>query len=150
MHNILVTGGAGFIGSNFVRYLLQAEPDVQIVNLDVLTYAGSLENLRDLPDPRRHTFVHGDIPATIKTLNDFARERDVAFVLKGGMLSGRVITLDQVKALVSLPSRDVLLGRVVGGIQAPLSGLVSVLACVLRGLPNVLNARSKQLEGSAS
>lgn len=96
------------------------------------------------------TFVHGDIPATIKTLNDFARERDVAFVLKGGMLSGRVITLEQVKALVNLPSRQVLLGRVVGGIQAPLSGLVGVLASVLRGLPNVLNARSKQLEGSAS
>jgi dTDP-glucose 4,6-dehydratase len=61
MHNVLVTGGAGFIGSNFIRYLLQAEPEVQIINLDALTYAGSLENLRDLPDPSRHTFVHGDI-----------------------------------------------------------------------------------------
>ena len=50
MKNILVTGGAGFIGSNFVRYLLEAEPDVHIVNLDALTYAGSLENLKDLPD----------------------------------------------------------------------------------------------------
>jgi large subunit ribosomal protein L10 len=96
------------------------------------------------------TFVYGDIPATIKILNDYARERDVAFVLKGGVLSGKVITLDQVKALVNLPSREVLLGRVVGGIQAPLSGLVGVLAGVLRGLPNVLNARIKQLEGSAS
>ncbi|MHB1357373.1 MAG: 50S ribosomal protein L10 [Anaerolineae bacterium] len=96
------------------------------------------------------TFVHGDIPATIKTLNDFARERDVAFVLKGGMLSGRVISLEQVKALLTLPSREVMLGRVVGGIQAPLSGLVGVLASVLRGLPNVLNARIKQMEGSAS
>jgi large subunit ribosomal protein L10 len=96
------------------------------------------------------TFVHGDIPGAIKTLNDFARERDVAFVLKGGMLSGRVISLEQVKALVNLPSREVLLGRVVGGIQAPLSGFVGVLASLLRGLPNVLNARIKQLEGSAS
>lgn len=61
MRNILVTGGAGFIGSNFVRYLLAAEPQVRIVNLDALTYAGSLENLKDLPDPARHTFVHGDI-----------------------------------------------------------------------------------------
>lgn len=57
----LVTGGAGFIGSNFVRYLLKADPEVQIVNLDALTYAGSLENLRDLPDPTRHTFIQGDI-----------------------------------------------------------------------------------------
>ncbi|MFQ5615851.1 MAG: dTDP-glucose 4,6-dehydratase, partial [Anaerolineales bacterium] len=61
MQNILVTGGAGFIGSNFLRYILANEPDVQIVNLDVLTYAGSTENLRDLPDPNRHTFVEGDI-----------------------------------------------------------------------------------------
>jgi dTDP-glucose 4,6-dehydratase len=61
MQNVLVTGGAGFIGSNFVRYLLANEPQIQVVNLDVLTYAGSLENLKDLPDPRRHTFVKGDI-----------------------------------------------------------------------------------------
>ena len=61
MHNILVTGGAGFIGSNFIRYLLRAEPDINIVNLDALTYAGNLENLKDLPDPGRHAFVRGDI-----------------------------------------------------------------------------------------
>jgi dTDP-glucose 4,6-dehydratase len=61
MNQVLVTGGAGFIGSNFIRYLLTAEPSVQIVNLDALTYAGRLENLADLPDPERHTFVHGDI-----------------------------------------------------------------------------------------
>ena len=61
MHHVLVTGGAGFIGSNFVRYLLRVEPEVHVVNLDALTYAGSLENLTDLPDPQRHTFVHGDI-----------------------------------------------------------------------------------------
>ena len=61
MKNILVTGGAGFIGSNFVRYILQHEPDVQVVNLDALTYAGSPENLRDLAAPERHHFVRGDI-----------------------------------------------------------------------------------------
>jgi dTDP-glucose 4,6-dehydratase len=61
MKNILVTGGAGFIGSNFIRYLLGNAPDVQIVNLDLLTYAGSLENLKDLPAPDRHVFVKGDI-----------------------------------------------------------------------------------------
>ncbi len=61
MKNVLVTGGAGFIGSNFVRYLLEVESQLQVVNLDALTYAGSLENLRDLPRPERHTFVQGDI-----------------------------------------------------------------------------------------
>ena len=61
MRNVLVTGGAGFIGANFVHYLLKTKPSVHIVNLDALTYAGSLENLKNLPDPSRHTFVHGDI-----------------------------------------------------------------------------------------
>jgi dTDP-glucose 4,6-dehydratase len=61
MHNVLVTGGAGFIGSNFVHYLLREAPGVHIYNLDALTYAGSLENLKNLPDPARHTFVEGDI-----------------------------------------------------------------------------------------
>jgi dTDP-glucose 4,6-dehydratase len=59
--NILVTGGAGFIGSNFVRYLLRQEPEARVVTLDALTYAGSPENLKDLPDLGRHVFVHGDI-----------------------------------------------------------------------------------------
>ena len=61
MQNVLVTGGAGFIGSNFVRHLLRTEPEALIVNLDALTYAGSPENLKDLPQPSRHTFVQGDI-----------------------------------------------------------------------------------------
>jgi dTDP-glucose 4,6-dehydratase len=61
MRNVLVTGGAGFIGSNFIRYLLGVEPEIRIVNLDALTYAGSLENLIDLPDPQRYTFAQGNI-----------------------------------------------------------------------------------------
>lgn len=61
MKNVLVTGGAGFIGSNFIRYLLRTETDVRVVNLDALTYAGSLENLREIADDPRHTFAQGNI-----------------------------------------------------------------------------------------
>lgn len=59
--NVLVTGGAGFIGVNFIRYLLASSDDISIVNFDLLTYAGSLKDLENLPAPSRHTFVQGDI-----------------------------------------------------------------------------------------
>jgi dTDP-glucose 4,6-dehydratase len=58
---ILVTGGAGFIGSNFVRHVLAAHPDDAVVNLDKLTYAGNLDNLRDIERDPRYRFVKGDI-----------------------------------------------------------------------------------------
>ena len=60
-HAILVTGGAGFIGSHVIRTLLNNHSDAKIVNLDLLTYAGNLENLRDLEHNTRYEFVKGDI-----------------------------------------------------------------------------------------
>jgi dTDP-glucose 4,6-dehydratase len=59
--NLLVTGGAGFIGSNFVRYMLEKYPTYKVVNYDLLTYAGNLENLKDLENHPNYTFVKGDI-----------------------------------------------------------------------------------------
>ena len=61
MIDVLVTGGAGFIGSNFVRYALAAHPDWRVTTLDKLTYAGRRENLHDVMDDPRHRFVHGDV-----------------------------------------------------------------------------------------
>ena len=61
MKNILVTGGAGFIGSNFIHYLLKRYDDINIVNIDLLTYAGNLDNLVEISDDKRYTFVRGDI-----------------------------------------------------------------------------------------
>ena len=61
MKKYLVTGGAGFIGSNFVMYMLKKHDDILIVNLDKLTYAGNLENLKSIENDKRHIFVQGDI-----------------------------------------------------------------------------------------
>ncbi len=61
MKNILVTGGAGFIGANFVRMLLSERKNLKVVNFDALTYAGNLENLDGFMENKNHAFVHGDI-----------------------------------------------------------------------------------------
>lgn len=61
MREILVTGGAGFIGSHFIRLLLEGREEIRVVNLDALTYAGDLENLRDCEGDPRYRFVRGDV-----------------------------------------------------------------------------------------
>jgi len=61
LKNYLVTGGAGFIGSNFIIYMLNKYDDILLVNFDSLTYAGNLENLNDIKDDKRHVFIKGDV-----------------------------------------------------------------------------------------
>ena len=61
MTRVLVTGGAGFIGSCYVRHMLKKHPDYKIINLDALTYCGNLENLKDVENNPNYTFVHGNI-----------------------------------------------------------------------------------------
>jgi len=61
MSTLLVTGGCGFIGSNFVRHLLATDPEVRVVNFDCLTYAGNLANLADVANDPRYTFAKGDV-----------------------------------------------------------------------------------------
>ena len=79
MKNILVTGGAGFIGANFVPYFIANNPDYHLVNLDALTYAGNLENVAEVANHERYTFVKGDIVdgEFIKNLFDQYQFHDV-------------------------------------------------------------------------
>ncbi|MCP3920329.1 MAG: dTDP-glucose 4,6-dehydratase [bacterium] len=74
MTTILVTGGAGFIGSNFIHLLVKDRPDARIVNLDALTYAGNLENLKEVEGQANYTFVQGDVASP----EDVARAFDAA------------------------------------------------------------------------
>lgn len=73
---LLVTGGAGFIGSNFIHYWLEYHPDDQIVNLDALTYAGHLESLKDVENDPRYSFIKGNI-STMKVVRRAMRGIDV-------------------------------------------------------------------------
>jgi dTDP-glucose 4,6-dehydratase len=77
---LLVTGGAGFIGSNFVRYMVNKYPEYQIVNLDLLTYAGNLENLKDIENASNYKFVRGDI-ADREFINGLFKEEKFDYVL---------------------------------------------------------------------
>ena len=99
-----------------------------------------------LAGPTALALVHQeDIATTAKALRDYAREAKT-FAIKGGVLGKRVLTADQVQQLADLPSREVLLARVVGGMQAPIAGLVTVLGGTVRSLMYVLQARRAQLE----
>ncbi len=72
---ILVTGGAGFIGSCFIRYILNTHKDYKIINLDALTYAGNIENLNDIKDNPNYKFVHGNI-CDKKLVRELIKEAD--------------------------------------------------------------------------
>ncbi len=75
---LLITGGAGFIGSNFIRYILKHHRNYKVINLDKLTYAGNLENLRDIEKNKRYRFVKGDI---LKTKGEWLKAKGVDAVI---------------------------------------------------------------------
>jgi dTDP-glucose 4,6-dehydratase len=78
--NLLVCGGAGFIGSTFIRYKLQSDPEVKIVNFDKLTYAGNPANLKDIESDARYSFVQGDI-TDLDALNKVIQENKITHVI---------------------------------------------------------------------
>jgi dTDP-glucose 4,6-dehydratase len=80
MKTLLVTGGAGFIGSNFIVYMLRNYLDYKVINLDKLTYAGNLKNLASVQDNPRYSFVHGDI-CDKEIVNGIFRDNEVDFVV---------------------------------------------------------------------
>lgn len=103
----------------------------------------SIERL--LAGPTAIAFVHhSDIGKSAKALNEYARGSKV-FSIKGAVLGKRVLDANRVQQLAELPPREVLLGRVVGGMQAPIAGLVTVLGGTVRSLMYVLQARRDQL-----
>lgn len=94
-------------------------------------------------------FSHQDEATAAKKIRDFfAKDKDPKFVLKAGILEGQVIDANGVKKLADLPSREVLLAQVLGGIQAPLQGVAGAINGLLSSFAYALDARIKQLEGA--
>jgi dTDP-glucose 4,6-dehydratase len=77
---LLITGGAGFIGSNFIHYIARKYPEYRIINLDKLTYAGNLENLRDIEDNPNYKFIKGDI-ADRKIIDEIFKSRNIDAII---------------------------------------------------------------------
>ena len=119
---IIVTGGAGFIGSNFVHWVVDNQPDVHVVVLDALTYAGNLDNLAGIPEERM-TFVHGDIcdealleeivPGVdglihISQIADHRIEKPGDVLAEGDMVDVKITDIDMEHQKVSLSIRALL------------------------------------------
>jgi len=108
---------------------------------------GALESA--LAGPTALVTAYEDPVQPAKVVSDFARTSRI-LAIRAAMLEGSLIGASEVEALASLPSKDVLIGRVVGGLSSPLYGIVGVLAAPIRSLQYVLQARANQLGGDAT
>ncbi|MEW6229150.1 MAG: 50S ribosomal protein L10 [Bacillota bacterium] len=111
------------------------------------TGMGGLE--RYLTGPTAIAFAPGDPVAPAKIISEFTRDHK-EMEIKGGVLHGKVITADDVRSLATLPSREVMLGRVAAAVAAPVSGLARALAGTIRNLAYALDAVRQQKEGAAA
>ena len=100
-----------------------------------------------LKGPVGVAFGYGDVVKTAKVISDYLRTSKSTMKMEWGFLEDRILSAKELDTLAKLPSREVLLARVVGGMQAPIYGIVNVLAAPLRGLAQVLQARVQQMEG---
>jgi len=109
--------------------------------------AGKDDLVSSFEGPIAIAFGYGDVAELAKALADYIRTSKMNLSIKGGFLGDRLLTSEDVTTLSTLPSREILLARVLGGMQSPMVTLVSCLTTPIRGIIGVLQARIKQLEG---
>ena len=109
--------------------------------------AGKKELVGYFEGPVAIAFGYGDIVLPAKVLADYIRTQKTSLTIKGGFASDNIFNPADIESLALLPSTEVLLGKIVAGIQSPIYRLVNGLASPLRGLIGVLQARAQQLEG---
>lgn len=133
------------------RKLREASVDYKVVKNSLAQIAAKNAGLGHLEGtfqgPVAIAFGYGDISKAAKILADYIRTSKSILNIRGGFLEDRVLSAKELETLARLPSREVLISRVIGGMQSPIYGLVNVLAGPIRNMMGVLQARIQQLEG---
>jgi len=133
------------------RKLREAGIEYRVVKNSLAQFAAKKIGMDELADffagPVAVAFGYGEIPDPAKVLTDYIRTTKSVLSIKGGFFADRVLSPRDVESLARLPSREVLIGQVLAGMQSPIYGLVNVLAGPIRGVMGVLQARIQQLEG---
>ena len=133
------------------RKLREAGIEYKVVKNTLARFAAERAKRADLSDsfvgPVAIAFGYGDIVQPARVLADFIRDSESDLTIKKGFLDDRLLTAGEVMALSRLPSREVLLAKVLGGMQSPVTSLVNCLSTPITGFARVLQARITQLEG---
>ena len=133
------------------RTLQKSEVEYRVVKNTLARFAAERAGKDELAalfeGPVAIAFGYGDVTEPAKVLADYIRVSKASLSIKGGLLGDRVLTSGDVETLATLPSREILIARVLAGMQSPVVNLISCLAAPMRGVIGVLQARIKQLEG---
>ena len=133
------------------RALRNSEVKYRVIKNTLARFAAEKAGKNELIDifegPVAIAFSYGDIIEPARILADFIRTSKTSLSIKGGFLSDRVLTTGDVEALAALPSKEILIAKVLAGMQSPIVTLISCLVNPMRGFIGVLQARVKQLEG---
>ena len=137
--------------TSFRRRLRDKGIDYKVVKNTMARFAAERAGRDDIisffDGPIAIAFGYGDITEPAIALADYIRTETASLSIKGGFLSDRTLTAEDVTTLSKLPSRDILLAKIVGGMQAPIYALLSYLTAPIAGLTGILQARIQQLEG---
>ncbi|MDD5339103.1 MAG: 50S ribosomal protein L10 [Dehalococcoidales bacterium] len=132
------------------RKLRDAKIDYKVVKNSLAEIAADKAGLTHIKgmfkDPIAVAFGYGDPAQTMKAISDYIRASKITLKIKAGFMPDGLLTVQELDTLSRLPSREVLLAKVLGGMQAPIYGIVTVLAGPMRGLAQVLQGRINQLE----
>jgi len=133
------------------RKLRESSVEYKVVKNTLARFAGERAGKDDLVSffegPVAIAFGYGDVTEPAKILTDYIRTSKASLSIKGGFLGDRLLTSEDVVTLSTLPSREILLAKVLGGMQGPIVTLVGCLTTPIRKIAGVLQARIKQLEG---